>query len=105
LPVSAIGTISFDGQGNVTSFTMRTTRGAILESPQGFYSGSYSVKDGIGSVEVTVMESFPFRWTFDVAINDGGKGFYMSLEKYEANVTGTWSSINDYTLSGEAKSQ
>jgi hypothetical protein len=103
--VSAIGTISFDGQGNVTGFGMRMTRGSTPQTEPGFDSGSYSVNDGIGSVEVTAMGSTPSRWTFDIAINDGGKGFYLSLEKFEVNVSGYFSSYANYTLSGEATAQ
>ena len=89
-PFSAIGSVVFDGQGNVESIKYFLTKmgntereGRSTDSLQ-FVSGTYSVNNTeVGHVDLHFkyreVPSAGIQMKWDIALTNGGKGFYINV--------------------------
>jgi hypothetical protein len=114
--VARVGTLAFDGKGNVTDVKIRETVDASNDSlPSDTLTlalSTYWVVDGFGEITFSYVQyvgSIPAASLIEVwwiRLTDGGKGFYITVvESSSLSIVNNNPVDAKLTVSGEARAQ
>jgi hypothetical protein len=113
-PVSIVGLMAFNGQGNITDGRFYKTLAGQTEhwggaSDFAFTRGDYSVKShDTGRIHLQYMNTALqgcWEFVYDFALTKSGDGFYLSLSRFSFLELCEVSENLRYTLGGEATKQ